>query len=94
MLEKEGQQVPEKQEKAETRPTETYEERRQRIQQRKRDRKLEQEQKRIEEEKQREEKAKVRQKHKKQMSKYTKKGQPLMSGRINRLLDKIKESDK
>lgn len=34
----------------------------------------------------------IRQKHRKQMTNHTNKGQPLMNGRINRLLDKIKQS--
>jgi hypothetical protein len=42
--------------------------------------------------KDREDRELLRQRHKKQMTKYTTKGQPLMNGRINRLLDKIKES--
>lgn len=34
----------------------------------------------------------LRLKHKKQMTKYTPRGQPVMGSRINRLLDKIKET--
>lgn len=39
----------------------------------------------------REARKKLRLKHKSQMTKYTPKGQPLMRGRISRLLDKIKD---
>lgn len=41
--------------------------------------------------KEKEEKESLRIKHKKQMNQFTKKGQPKMGPRINRLLDQIKE---
>lgn len=50
--------------------------------------KQKQREERLESKKQKEE---LRSKHKTQMTKYTKKGQPLMSSRVSRLLDKIQE---
>uniref|UniRef100_A0A060T1U9 rRNA-processing protein FYV7 n=1 Tax=Blastobotrys adeninivorans TaxID=409370 RepID=A0A060T1U9_BLAAD len=71
----------------------SYAERMQKIRDRKRAKREEKRQRIIAQREDRERKEALRQKHRKQMTKYTQKGQPLMSSRIDRLLDKIKEKN-
>lgn len=71
----------------------SYAERMQKIRDRKRAKREEKRQQIIAQRENRERKEALRQKHRKQMTKYTQKGQPLMSSRIDRLLDKIKEKN-
>lgn len=71
----------------------TYEERKKMVKERKRQRKIEAEERERQRAAEKEQKLLVREKHKKQMKKFTKKGQPVMKARIDRLLDKIKSSE-
>jgi hypothetical protein len=101
MLEKEGESVPSKeqpksddenQSKPQDKPK-NFAERTKLIKERKQRKQNERQEmvkKSLEE---RQEKDHIRQKHRKQMSKHTNKGQPVMGPRINRLLDKIRQSD-
>lgn len=71
----------------------TYEDRKRMIKERKRQRKIEAEERERQRAAEKEQKLIVREKHKKQMKKFTKKGQPVMRARIDRLLDKIKSNE-